>query len=363
VPDSTATSLFQHGAEHLPLVTVDTYNAELRDSRGFLGDRLSRRALAALIDKWRGRLRQVGEDPFGDIPTEELKKKKLDKVLSSGDPVSAGLVHSVVEEFAQELAHIIRRFLRLKTWHDTRSIVVGGGLRASRIGELAIGRAAVLLKAEGHDLELRPIRHHPDEAGLIGCVQLAPSWIFAGHDGILAVDIGGSNIRAGVIELKLKQASDLCDAHVADLDLWRYANDEPTRDRAMEYLADMLRRLMCRSKKAGRDLAPFIGIGCPGQIRSDGAIETGGQNLPGNWESDNFNLPQRILCFIPEIGGRKTTVITHNDAVVQGLSEVSFMKNVARWGVLTVGTGLGNARFSLNAVAGAEHDNTNSSTP
>ena len=36
----------------------------------------------------------------------------------------------------------------------------------------------------------------------------------------------------------------------------------------------------------------------------------------------------------------------HNDAVVQGLSEVPFMRDVKRWGVLTIGTGLGNARFT-----------------
>jgi len=36
----------------------------------------------------------------------------------------------------------------------------------------------------------------------------------------------------------------------------------------------------------------------------------------------------------------------HNDAVVQGLSEAPFMQDVRRWGVLTIGTGLANARFS-----------------
>jgi hypothetical protein len=36
----------------------------------------------------------------------------------------------------------------------------------------------------------------------------------------------------------------------------------------------------------------------------------------------------------------------HNDAVVQGLSERPFMHDVEHWGVLTIGTGLGNARFS-----------------
>jgi len=83
--------------------------------------------------------------------------------------------------------------------------VVGGGLRDSRLGELAIGRASVILKATGGiDIDLVPIHHHPDEAGLIGAAHLMPSWMFAGHDSLLAVDIGGTNIRAGlgtVVEL------------------------------------------------------------------------------------------------------------------------------------------------------------------
>jgi hypothetical protein len=36
----------------------------------------------------------------------------------------------------------------------------------------------------------------------------------------------------------------------------------------------------------------------------------------------------------------------HNDAVRQGLSELPFMEDVARWGVAAIGTGLGNARFT-----------------
>ena len=35
----------------------------------------------------------------------------------------------------------------------------------------------------------------------------------------------------------------------------------------------------------------------------------------------------------------------HNDAVVQGLSELPFMQDVKRWAVLTIGTGLGNASY------------------
>jgi hypothetical protein len=39
--------------------------------------------------------------------------------------------------------------------------------------------------------------------------------------------------------------------------------------------------------------------------------------------------------------------------VVQGLSEVPFMQDVRRWGVLTIGTGLGNARFTNRAESSA----------
>ena len=84
----------------------------------------------------------------------------------------------------------------------------------------------------------------------------------------------------------------------------------------------------------------------------DGAIDRGAQNLPGNWESSNFHLPRAIHEAIPKIGDDETAIVMHNDAVVQGLSEAPFMSDVKRWGVLTIGTGLGNARFTNRAAAG-----------
>ena len=92
--------------------------------------------------------------------------------------------------------------------------------------------------------------------------------------------------------------------------------------------------------------APLIGIGCPGVIDTDGSIERGAQNLPGNWESNRFNLPRYIREQIPKIGEHETIVVMHNDAVVQGLSQLPSSKERKRWGVLTIGTGLGNARFT-----------------
>jgi predicted NBD/HSP70 family sugar kinase len=335
-----------HGAAQLPLVRIDTYNEELRDPDGFVGDRASNRAFNTIVEEWRERLRRVGRDPFG--PDEQIKKKTLDKALTDGDPQEAGLVQSVIEEFANEFATVVRRFLRNKGWSGTSCIVVGGGLRKSRVGEVAIGRTAALLNGDGCTVDLKPIRNHPDEAGLIGCALLAPPWVLAGHDAILGVDIGGSNIRAGLVDLNLKKAPDLAKAEIREIDVWCYGDERerPTRDEAVERLAKMLRGLISRAEKAKLKLAPFVGIGCPGIIREDGSIEKGAQNLPGNWESKSFNLPQALHDAIPTIGDYKSTFMLHNDAVVQGLSEAPYMCDIEHWGVMTIGTGLGNARFT-----------------
>lgn len=344
--DETSDALISHGAPALTEVIIDSYNEELRDSEGFVGDRASARAFRAILADERERAAAGEEDPIGDTPSAEISKKKLDKVITEGDAEAAAVVLGTIEEFSQEFATVIRRFMRLKAWAKTERIVIGGGLRASRIGELAIGRTAVLLKGAGTPVELRPIRYHPDEAGLIGCAHLAPPWIFAGHDAILGVDIGGSNIRAGIVELNLKKAANLSKAKVLDSELWRHADDEPDRQSAVDRLISMLEDLVKRANKQEHRLAPFVGIGCPGLIRKDGSIEKGGQNLPGDWEHKSFNLPALITAAIPKIADHKVVVVMHNDAVVQGLSEVPFMHDVARWGVMTMGTGLGNARFT-----------------
>ena len=96
-----------------------------------------------------------------------------------------------------------------------------------------------------------PIRFHPDEAGLIGCLHLAPSWIFEAHDSILAVDIGGTNIRCGVVETRWKKAPDLSKAAVWKSELWRHADDEPTREGAVKRLVKMLKGLITAAETEG----------------------------------------------------------------------------------------------------------------
>ena len=340
------TGIAGHGASRLPSGDVDSFNIELKDEDGFLGDRASKRAFREILDSWRKPLRKTDEDPFGDEPSDEISKKVLDEMLVGNDVEASAIVYSAIEDFAQELAYVTRRFLKTKAWAKTERIVVGGGFRESRMGELAIARTEIILKSEDFKVDLVPIRFDPDDAGLIGTLHLAPSWIFEAHDSILAVDIGGTNIRCGVVETNWKKAKDLSRARVWNSHLWRHADDEPTREGAVKRLVKMLKGLIGEAEAEGLKLAPFIGVSCPGVINEDGSIEKGAQNLPGNWESSKFNLPASLIEGIPQIGDHDTAVVMHNDGVAQGLAEVPFMQDVERWGVLTIGTGLGNARFT-----------------
>ena len=342
----TTVGIGRHGAARLPSVDVDSFNIELKNDDGFVGDRASKGAFRKILDTLRTPLKKNGEDPLGGKSADKISKSELDAALQGEDVGAAALVHGAIEEFANELAYVTSKFLKTKAWADTERIVVGGGFRQSRVGEIAIARTDILLKAQGFEVDLVPIRFDPDEAGLIGCLHLAPSWIFEAYDSILAVDIGGTNIRCGVVETRWKKAKDLSKASVWHSDLWRHADDEPTREGTVKRLVKMLKALIEEADAEGLKLAPFIGISCPGVINEDGSIAKGAQNLPGNWESSKFNLPASLIEGIPAIGDHDTAVLMHNDGVAQGLSEVPFMQDVDHWGVLTIGTGLGNARFT-----------------
>ena len=90
--------------------------------------------------------------------------------------------------------------------------------------------------------------------------------MFAGHDGILAVDIGGANMRVGIVQLNARKSGDLSKRKVIESELWRHADDDPDREGAVERLVEMLKSMIKRVHKKKVQLAPFIGIGCPGRI-------------------------------------------------------------------------------------------------
>ena len=194
-----------------------------------------------------------------------------------------------------------------------------------------------------------PIRHHPDEAGLIGAIHLAPPWIFAGHDSILAVDIGGTNIRAGVVELNVEEdARPVRGAVVALRAVAASRRQAEAASEAVERLGEMLRELIRRADE-GRAASsrPSSASAAPASSARTARSSAAARTCPGNWESSRFNLPRaRARRQFPRSAATRPSCVMHNDAVVQGLSEVPFMQDVEHWGVLTIGTGLGNARFT-----------------
>jgi predicted NBD/HSP70 family sugar kinase len=319
-----------HGAHRLLSVRIDGYNADLKDDGGFIGDRASGRAFKAILEDERERVNNGSSDPFGGVPTDNLDKNDLDETIIEGDSEAAGLLLGAIEEFAQEFSTVIHRFARLEDWRDTQRIVIGGGLTSSRIGHMAVGRTAALVKSSGLPIELRAIRYHGHEAGLIGAIHLATPDTLEGQTGMLTIDIGGSNARVGVVVLNADKGGDLSEAKLCHCDVWEHRDAQPSRDEAVEQIACMIRKAMARAGDDGLTLAPVIGVGCPGLIRADGTIEKGGQNLPGNWEEPGFNLPEQLRSAFRSSDHPDLQIVMHNDAVVQGLSEAPFMRDIKR---------------------------------
>ncbi|AKC86353.1 ROK family protein [Pseudoxanthomonas suwonensis] len=334
-----------HGASHLPRVSIDHYNLVVRDpdGDGFLGDRASRAAFGDLLDGARRRHR-TARDPFGKTPAAELGKKAIDRVLLGGDPDAAHLVHLTVEEYARQLAYVMQVFLAQPQWRGVERILLGGGFPDHETGALAIRRATRLLDLAGAGVKLHTLDRDADEAGLLGWATLLPPALHR-HGAFLAVDIGGTNLRCGIVEHRLDKADDGSKARVVESLKWRHADDDPGRGDAVARLAAMLNGLAAQARTLDIDLAPFVGVACPGRIERDGAIVQGAQNLPGDWERP-FHLPEALAPKLDPVGGSVPRTVLHNDAVVQGLSEQRRMRKARRWAVLTIGTGLGNASYT-----------------
>ena len=69
--NAATTGIASHGATRLPSVEIDSFNIELKDGEGFIGDRASKGAFRKIFDRWRTPLRKTGKDPFGDLPSEK----------------------------------------------------------------------------------------------------------------------------------------------------------------------------------------------------------------------------------------------------------------------------------------------------
>jgi predicted NBD/HSP70 family sugar kinase len=327
-------------AEPRAEVRISGYGAGLPDpdkEGSFLGDRVSGRAFVKLFQKHCKKCRvAVARKPSeGDI----------DRLLEDGDSAEERAVRDVAVAFGDRLAEVIKQFLEWSYWRKTDRIVIGGGMAARHVGDIAIHAAQSRLMKSYPRLELERIHHHPDEAGLVGSVHLIPASRTSGKDGLLAVDIGGSKVRCGIVEFGERKSGLLADARVWRIEVWRHAKARASRGKMIKMIAAMLETLIKEADKAKFRLSPLVRVGVPGEIDEEGYILGGAHNLPGNWEERKFNLPAELTEKLPKIGGEPASVSIHNDAVIQGLAELPFMRDVRRWGILTIGSGLGNAHF------------------
>src|SRR5580700_5011921 len=90
-------SVASHGSHRLPAVDVASYNVELKDNEGFIGDRASKDAFRNMIEHIRKTLRKSGDDPLGEEDSDELSKAELDNLLLQGEPEAAGIIHAAIE--------------------------------------------------------------------------------------------------------------------------------------------------------------------------------------------------------------------------------------------------------------------------
>jgi predicted NBD/HSP70 family sugar kinase len=328
-------------AEPRAEITISGYGAKLPDpdkDGAYLGDRVSGRAFVKLFQKHCRRCKIDVE--------RKLSEGDIDRLLEDGDAEVERAVRDVAVEFGERLAEVIKTFLKWKYWRKTDRIVIGGGMAARHVGDIVIHAAQARIMKPYPGLELERIHHHPNEAGLVGTVHLIPPSRLQGKDGLLAIDIGGSKIRCGIVEFGERKSGLLADARVWRVEVWRHAKARATRRKMINKMVEMLCALIEEAEKAKFRLSPLVRIGVPGEIDAEGYILSGAQNLPGDWEDERFNLPMELAAKLPKIGGETASVSIHNDAVAQGLAELPFMQDVKHWGILTIGSGLGNAHFT-----------------
>jgi hypothetical protein len=107
-PGKAFDAILPHGSPTLTAVEVVAYNVELKDDDGLIGGRATKVSLRAIVDSWRQTLRQVDRDPMGTVASEKPITKRPGELIAHGDPEAAGLMQGAIEQFAQELALVIR---------------------------------------------------------------------------------------------------------------------------------------------------------------------------------------------------------------------------------------------------------------
>ncbi|WP_279479676.1 ROK family protein [Aureimonas sp. SK2] len=317
----------------------------MRQGEAFIGDLASGSEFRRILSRERKKVPAEDEPPFGWQRTKDIDGNDLEAALTARDgEAEAVVIERALDAFTDHFASVLLRFLVTDSWKGTRRIVCGGGLMEGELGAELLRRADERMRRHHPDLEMRRLHHPPDVAGMVGWAYAAPRDALAQGDGFVAVDIGGTNVRWGIVRID-RTPAERDRLTVAHHEKWCHADEDVDREHMVGRIADGVGSMRALAAADGIRLAPFVGLSCPGVIRPEGRLESGGQNLPGDWSESGFDLPHEVAARLEPIEAREPLVMLHNDAVIQALSDVPRMRDVERWAAVTLGTGLGNCSF------------------
>ncbi len=291
--------------------------------------------------------------PLAHAPAE-LPGLRIDACTLWLPPPAPGLAPSnrparppdPIEALAADLAARIRALLAEPGWRATQRILVAVGGGAPMLADAAVGLASARLRAEGIDTPVIPLRHPPEEAGLVGAARLLPPALLEGCDLVATAELDPGGLRAGLVLPRLGVRPDLAAAGLWRMHSWTLTPAEASRAALIGRLAGMLADLEGEAAAAGLAVAPTVGIGFAGLIGPEGRIAAVAEGMPGDWQEEGFGLAAALARLLPGPAAARPEVLLHNATVARALSEAPFQRGIARWGVLATGPSPGQARFT-----------------
>ena len=97
-----------HGSLELPAVAIDSYNVELRDNEGFVGDRASKGAFLAILEDWRERMGREATARWGVVAADRHRADTYVEIVAFPDHASAmrNSEHPVTTDFAKRMQEV-----------------------------------------------------------------------------------------------------------------------------------------------------------------------------------------------------------------------------------------------------------------
>ena len=71
-------------------------------------------------------------------------------------------------------------------------------------------------------------------------------------------------------------------------------------------------------------------------IREDAVLRVMSKTSPNSGQTEDFNLTRTLTYVLATSSRRDACVLMHNNAVIQALTELTFLSEVERWRIMTI---------------------------